>query len=144
MLGTTFLRNLLIALGCLLIIPGIVFFAWWLLSIQVVVLEGLSGMDAMRRSRQLMKGSVTTGMLLGLTLFVIEFCLAVAAEFIANAPLRVAADVVIEATFFVFTAAAWVVFYFSCRSKHERFDLAVLADAVGAELAAETTLNATP
>jgi hypothetical protein len=45
----------------------------------------------------------------------------------------------IVASLFIFTAAGWVVFYFSCRSKHERFDLAILADQVGADLPIEAS-----
>jgi hypothetical protein len=33
----------------------------------------------------------------------------------------------------IFASAVFVVFYFSCRCKHEQFDLALLAQSVGVE-----------
>ncbi len=52
---------------------------------------------------------------------------------------------VTQSILFIFTAAAWVVFYFSCRAKAEHFDLALLADAVGVEDdQPPPTLNVTP
>ena len=133
-LGTMFLTGLLVGLGYVMfIVPGIIFSLWWLLGIQVVVLEGLTTSSALSRSRQLMKGCMGKALLLGSLIVVIQVMVAVGAAFIPFAPLRVVVDVAVQAFLFVFTAAGWVVFYFSCRSKHERFDLAILADAVGDE-----------
>ncbi|HEX4143537.1 MAG TPA: hypothetical protein VHY91_08395 [Pirellulales bacterium] len=134
-LGTMFLNGFFVLLGFLmLIVPGIIFSLWWLLAIQVVMLEGLTATAALTRSHQLMKGSMLTAMLLGSLMFIIQVMVGVGTEYIPLAPLRVVADVAVEAFLFVFTAAGWVVLYFSCRSKHERFDLAILADAVGSDL----------
>jgi hypothetical protein len=131
-LGTTFLIGILVGLGyVMLIVPGIIFTLWWLLAIQVVVLEGLTASAALSRSRQLMKGCMGKALLLGCLIVVIQVMVSVGAAFIPLAPLRVVVDVAVQACLFVFTTAGWVVFYFSCRSKHERFDLAILADAVG-------------
>jgi hypothetical protein len=40
---------------------------------------------------------------------------------------------ILQAIVSFIVAAAWVVFYFSCRCKAENFDLTMLADAVAAE-----------
>ena len=44
----------------------------------------------------------------------------------------------------IFASAAFVAFYFSCRCKHEQFDLALLAQSVGAETPADDIRGATP
>lgn len=56
-LGTYLLAFAIIILGILaLLVPGVVFSLWYTLIGPVVVLEGLSGRAALRRSRQLGKG----------------------------------------------------------------------------------------
>jgi hypothetical protein len=143
-LGTMFLTGLLVVLGYVMfVVPGIIFSLWWLLAIQVVVLEGLTTSAALSRSRQLMKGCMGKALLLGSLIVVIQVMVAIGAAFIPLAPLRVVVSVAVQALLFVFTAAGWVVFYFSCRSKHERFDLAILADAVGDDQP-PGTLNISP
>jgi hypothetical protein len=130
-LATELLSGALALLGLLLIIPGVIFYLWWSLAIQVVVLEGLTGLGAMQRSKQLMQGNMLTGLLLVVLTFVIRVAISTGAEFIPWPPLRVPLSVTADAAMFALISAAWVVFYFSCRSKHESFDLGLLADQVG-------------
>ena len=49
-----------------------------------------------------------------------------------------------RAVLVIFASAAFVVFYFSCRCKHEQFDLALLAESVGAEKPGDFTVDANP
>src|SRR5512143_1195468 len=64
--GTGLLSWILIMLGFLLIIPGIwLIFSYWVLS-QVMVIERVFGMGALRRSSELMKGNKGRGFLIAL------------------------------------------------------------------------------
>jgi hypothetical protein len=56
LLGTSLLAGLLIVVGSCLIIPGLLFAVWYCLASQVVVVEGLSGMPALNRSKDLTAG----------------------------------------------------------------------------------------
>ena len=57
---------------------------------------------------------------------------------------RVVLLALVEAVLTIFASAAFVAFYFSCRCKHEQFDLALLAQSVGAETHGDFTGGATP
>jgi hypothetical protein len=105
----------------------------YLLTVQVVVLEGLAGPSAFRRSRQLMRGNAGTAMVLGLLVLVIGWGVGAMQALIPQIHLRVVVASLIQGMIFIFGAAAWVVLYFSCRAKAEHFDLALLADAVGTD-----------
>lgn len=52
---------LVIVGGLLLVIPGVIFAFRWLMADKVVVLEGLSGLEAMRKSRELMRFKMGPG-----------------------------------------------------------------------------------
>jgi len=117
----------------LLIIPGIIFLFWFALATQVVVIEGVSGFAALKRSRELMRGNIGTLFVLGLLIFVINAGIMIGASFIPQQHVQLIGNVLAQAVTAIFGAAAIVVFYFSCRSKHEHFDLTLLAESVGAE-----------
>jgi hypothetical protein len=134
LLGTTILLSLVVMGGFLLLfVPGVIFLLWYFLTIQVVVLEGLSGQAALKRSRQLMKRNIGTAFLLGLLVWVITMAASGMQALIPPVGLKVGFNAVVQAVVLIFGSAAWVVFYFSCRAKAEHFDLALLADAVGVE-----------
>jgi uncharacterized membrane protein len=146
LLGTTILLSLVVMAGFLLLfVPGIIFLLWYFLTIQVVVLEGLSGQAALKRSRQLMKGNIGAAFLLGLLVWVITMAASGMQALIPQVGLKVSFNAVVQTVVLIFGTAAWVVFYFSCRAKAEHFDLALLADAVGVEDDQSTgTLNVSP
>jgi hypothetical protein len=134
LLWTMFLLWLVLTAGMiLLIVPFFIFLLWYALIVQVVVLEGLSGRAALKRSHQLMKGNAGTAIVLGILVLVISWALNFMQSVIPVGVLRLIVYSVIQSLLFIFGAAAWVVFYFSCRAKAEHFDLALLADAVGVE-----------
>ena len=111
----------------LLIIPGIFFIYWYLLSYQVAVIERLSGYAAMKRAKQLVKGSLSQLFLLMLVLTVFNFLLGAGAGFIPDLNIRVAVSGVLGQVLGLVSLAALVVFYFSCRCKVENYDLEHLA-----------------
>lgn len=117
----------------LCIIPGILASFWFSLATQVVVIEGTSGVAALKRSKQLMTGNIGTLFVLGLLLGIINMSINGGAALIPQEHLSVLLSAVAQGVAAIFGAAAMVVFYFSCRCQHEHFDLTLLAQAVGAE-----------
>lgn len=111
----------------LLIIPGIYFSFWYLLSHQVTVIERFSGFAAMKRSKQLVKGSLNQAFLILFVLGVFGFLLGAGAGFIPDLNIRVVVTSVLQQALGLVTLAALVVFYFSCRCKVENYDLEHLA-----------------
>ena len=123
--------------GFLLMIPcaiiSLVCAYWFMLSSKVVVIEGTAGTRALNRSKNLIKGNFGTVFALGIVVGIISWMVNWSPKLIPQAELRVVVAAILQAVLSFFAAAAWVVFYFSCRCKHENFDLTVLADSVAAE-----------
>jgi len=138
LLWTSFLMGVAIMGGfILLIIPGIIAAFWFSLATQVVVVEGVSGLKALKRSRALMKGNIGTLFVLGLVMAPIIWGVQFAVVFIPQPHARALISALVGAVMTVFASAATVVFYFSARCKNEQFDLQLLAENVGAETALE-------
>jgi hypothetical protein len=138
LLGTWFLQMLAIMGGfILLIIPGFLCMYWFFLSTHTVVIGGESGRDALSRSKKLMKGAFGTAVALGLVLAVIQWGISGGAYLIPQRHAATIAQAVLGSVAFIFSTVAIVVFYFSCRCKHENFDLQLLAESIGAEPSVE-------
>jgi hypothetical protein len=134
LLWTWLLMMLAIMGGMILcIIPGILFAFWFSLASHTVVIEGNSGVAALSRSKFLMTGNIGTVFVLSILVGVIQVAIQFGAGLIPQQHLAVIAAVALGAVGTIFGAAAFVVFYFSCRCKAENFDLQLLAEAVGAE-----------
>lgn len=130
-LWTTILYTLTVMVGfLLLIIPGIYFTFWYLFCQQVTVVENMSGSEAMKRSRALMKGSMNTAFLLLLVLGILAFAIGSGANLLGNPYLTAVVQGPLQAVFTVVSLTALVVFYFSCRCKKENFDLERLAETL--------------
>jgi hypothetical protein len=133
----TWLLVYLFVLGGLLlcILPGVLLAFRYALAANVAVLEHRSGMEALNRSRDLMLADRTrnynTVFLLGLVVVAISFGLNSAAGFISQPYVAAVVAVLLQAVQQMFWLVALVVFYFSCRSRAEDFDLMQLANAVG-------------
>jgi hypothetical protein len=117
----------------LLVIPGIIAAFWFSLTTQVVVVERVSGVAALKRSRNLMRGNVGTVFVLGIVLGMISIGMQVGSQFIPQIHAKNLAAVLINCVFTIFSSVAMVVFYFSCRCKNEQFDLQLLAQNVAGE-----------
>ena len=73
LIGTWFLVVLAIMGGTILcLVPGILASFWFSLATQVVVIEGVAGFAAMKRSKQLMAGNIGTIFVLGLLIGLIN------------------------------------------------------------------------
>jgi hypothetical protein len=134
LIGTWILVGLAIMGGFILcVVPGILAAFWFSLATQVVVVEGVGGVEAMKRSKRLMAGNIGSYFVLLLLIGLVTIGLYVAASLIPQPHAQAVATAVVEGVAAIFTSAAVVVFYFSARCKHEHFDLKLLAESVGSE-----------
>jgi len=134
LIGTTFLMYMAIWAGFIMcIIPGLYFTVWFGLSQHVVVLEGIAGSTALKRSKQLVHKDRGTFLALVLVLTGISFLVNISTHYIPQPTLRVVLAAVIQTLVMILWAASLVVFYFSCRSHVENFDLHYLAESIGVE-----------
>jgi len=133
LVGSSLVSTVLILLGLVLVVPGIILYLRYLLIQPVVVVEGAGSRDALSRSGRLLRGNVGTAFALVLVVTVIEFGVSAAAELIPHANLASAISAVVSGATAVFASACYVVFYFSCRSMHENFDLEIFARSVEAD-----------
>jgi hypothetical protein len=111
----------------LLIIPGLILAFRYMLVSQVVVIEDTAYLKALGRSWRLMRGNVGKGFVLGLLIGVISVGVGMIASLVPVQTIAILITTLINLVTFVFSAAAFVVLYFSARCKHENFDLHVLA-----------------
>jgi len=131
--GTSLLGTLLIGLGMLLlIIPGIWLALSYWVSSQVMVLERIFGMAALRRSGELMRGNKGRAVVVGLVAFVLMTVVSGGATWALNAwPIpNIIASTVVGMITYAFLYAVIVVFYFDVRCRREAFDLEHLAQLV--------------
>ena len=134
LLVTWLLQGLAIMGGfILLIIPGFLCAFWFCLSSHVVVIERVSGVAALKRSKGLMKGSFGTVFVLMFLIGIIQYAITLCVLFIPQPQLRIIGQAVLQAIATIFAASAMVVLYFSCRCKTDNFDLTRLAEAVNQE-----------
>jgi hypothetical protein len=137
-LWVSFLTLLAILGGLiLLIIPGIIFAIRFLFGSTVVVVEGVKGREAMRRSWHLAKGSFwrifATVLLAGLLASVISAVLTIpttAASLFAGSggwAVRGVGAALASVIVTPFTVLVRVLLYFDMRIRKEGFDLAVIA-----------------
>ncbi|MEE2639895.1 MAG: hypothetical protein VX768_04660 [Planctomycetota bacterium] len=123
-----------VLLGCLLcVIPGIIVALWFGLVGPVVVLEKRGGVPALKRSRELMKGNMGLLLGLGVLLWLIQVAVNTPFQLIPNIYAQQVCSALGASIMTIFTSAVSVVFYFSCRSKYESFDVTVLARSFGLE-----------
>ncbi len=132
LLWTKLLASLLITLGMLLfIIPGVILAFRYFLASYVVVIEGKSGGEALKRSGQLMKGNAGRVFVLGFLVAIIGSLVGMVVGLVPVPEVAMVLSAVVQAILFMFGAAAWVVLYFSALCKHENFDLTLLAESLG-------------
>ncbi|MCA8985348.1 MAG: hypothetical protein R3C12_14920 [Planctomycetaceae bacterium] len=137
---TMFLMMLAIMGGLiLLIIPGILCALWFGLAQHVVVLEDTNGFKALSRSKLLVRPFLGTFLMLGIVIGVIGWMLGSAGQFIPQQQVQLVVVTLIQAGITLVSAAAFVVFYFSCRCAADNFDLEHLAASVSAGVPAATS-----
>jgi uncharacterized membrane protein len=138
LIGTSILAGLVMFAGfLLLIVPGIIFALWYALVTQIVVIEGSTGLEAMKRSKTLMKDNMGSMFVLGFVMLTINLGIGWGAALVPQPHVRAVLTAFVQCAMMIFGTAVSVVFYFSARCKHEQFDLQLLADNVGAEVVLE-------
>lgn len=131
---TTVLFGLAYTLGFFVFCIGAVIAALWFgLFVQVVVIEGTWGVAALSRSKELMSGNMGTAFVLGILVGVIQGGISFMTGLVPVPAISALLNIVLGAANVAFGSAVWVVFYFSCRCKHENFDLEMLEQSVQAD-----------
>jgi hypothetical protein len=146
-LGTTILASLTILVGCLLIIPGIIFALNFSLISQIVVVENLSGQQAMNRSRDLVIG--WRGRVFGVMFLVLVLEYAVGLVFgyllpyqqsvqgaggrlipqinMTNLVLQNVGSLLVQIPFTIYEMVCITLIYFDLRVRKEGYDLELAA-----------------
>ena len=137
LIGTQILAGIIVLLGfCLFIVPGIIFSLWFYVLVPVVVLEGVAGTQALGRSRELMRGNLGKGFLVGLLAGIVALILRAIISFVIRIIpwpytfLSVFAQNVAQALFLPITTAPFALLYYDLRIRKEAFDLQMLSTAM--------------
>lgn len=138
LLWTSLIMFIFVYAGLLFcIIPGLYFLVRYSLSSHAVVLDELSGTAALKRSSSLLLHDRTknynTLVLLWLLLGVIGFAINMLSQYVPQQHVAIVVALLLQAVNGAFGAAAFAVFYFSCRCKAENFDLELLAETMHVE-----------
>jgi hypothetical protein len=145
---TSFVQVLVISVGIiLLIVPGVIFFLWYVLSPIIVVLEGRGGIGALKRSRTLTQGhrwrilSTTAIMVTALlAVWIVGYVIVLLLGYAMHAGgaadetvmftlglLMAVLGWILTPTFFI----GLVLIYFDLRARKEAFDSVALAAELG-------------
>ena len=133
LVGTSFLSTLATGLGfALLVVPGVYLLLSFILLWQVMVMERIFGMAALKRSHELMKGNRmrALGVLFIGGILVIVLSTGLQMIFSLLPLIGPLASAVAQAIGSVYTTAISVVLYFDIRCRKEAFDLDHLASLV--------------
>jgi len=114
----------------LLIIPGILFALWFSVSQHVVVLENLNGVPALSRSKALVRPNMGTLIVLGFLIGMVSFLLGFGAGLTPQRHVAALLQLAIGIGITLFSTAAFVIYYFSCRCAVDNFDLEHLAASI--------------
>jgi hypothetical protein len=130
-------------LACL--VPGIYLYGAWAVAAPVLLLEGVLGTKALKRSRSLVKGrwwpvagvlllsSILTGIVQAVVLGLTVALVSVSGNEVANAVAQAIGQTAASALTTPFAAAVLTVLYFDLRVRKEGFDLELLARRIGVE-----------
>jgi hypothetical protein len=137
LLWTSILAGIFTFGGTLLcVLPGILMSFWFALAWTIVVLEGTSGLGALRRSWYLMRSAwiehYLAFFLLFLLVLIINSGIGVGSAVVFERHLAAIVGPLFQAVTRAFECIVAVVFYFSCRCRVENFDLVQLARDVAA------------
>lgn len=136
LIGTSILMGLVVMAGfILLILPGIYLIFSYMLTYQVMVIEGRAGWNALERSRNLSSGHL----LRIFAIYVVAMILMMVVQGVLSLAtlsiplLGALVSGVVQAVFTAYMWATFVVIYFDLRCRKEAFDLEHLAGVVRAE-----------
>jgi hypothetical protein len=133
LVGTYLLYTLGVAIGIvLLVLPGIYLMVAWMLTTQVVMLEGLAGPAALGRSRELLKEHMLRALGIFIVAGIIVSVLQVGLDLVLSGipVVRGVVSAIVQSVGLAFLTAVSVVLYFDLRCRKENFDLEHLARLV--------------
>ncbi len=121
-----------------LIVPGVIFIAWFAVAMQAAVLERLGPLKAMARSRELIRGHVprTLGLLLLvmiLALIISGFLGLLVEVLVRHMVARMFLNELIDAAVLPLTLIPVILLYYDLRVRKEAFDIEQLARSLGVE-----------
>ena len=128
------LVGLIAMVGLMLcVVPGVIFMLWFMLVIPVVVLEKTGAIDSIGRSRELMRGNLTKGFVIGLVVVVLASLVSMGVGFalgvIPGLPVffRELISTTLQALVLPISTAPGLLFYYDIRIRKEAFDLQMLS-----------------
>ncbi len=136
------------------IIPGVYFYVAWAVAAPVLLLEGVKGRGALKRSRALVEGrfwptagvlvlvGILTGVVQGIFLGVLTGIVSIAGNEVATALADAIGQTASSALTTPLTAAVLTVMYFDLRVRKEGFDLELLARRLGVEPGTTSSVEA--
>jgi hypothetical protein len=138
LLGASFLVGISVMFGvCLLVVGAVIFGLWFMLVSPIVMLEDHGAVASLGRSRELMRGNLGKGMLLGIVVVLIGAVFQFAVGFALGVvpwphPFFAAfLGAVIPAVIVPVQLAPSVLLYYDIRIRKEAFDLNRLAEQLG-------------
>ncbi len=136
--GTSILAGIAIFGGMLLcLVPGIIVALWFCFATPIVVIEGITGPEALKRSKALMKDNLGTMFVFGFVVAAIQLGVALAPHMVTQPHTAIVLSAIVQCALAILGTAALVVFYFSARCQHEQFDLQLLVDQIESEIVLE-------
>jgi hypothetical protein len=138
--GSLILTMLVVGIICgigfvLCVVPGIIFYCWFFVTVPVVILEGRGVSDAMSRSRNLTQGNMLKVFLVWIVLVLLGLVFAgimqVTIRFVPGPQwLKMFFASILNAFILPIQAAPQVLMYYDLRIRKEAFDLQMLASAL--------------
>ncbi len=146
---TILMSVLLVVAFVALIVPGVYLYAAWAVSSPVLLIEGLGGWKALKRSRQLVAGRwwptacllLVTTLLVGIVSGIFEgvllaIFLTTSDSVVVGVALITVAGAITAMVLQPFQAAVRTVLYYDLRVRKEGYDVELLADQLGIDAAA--------
>ena len=120
LIWATSLAGLFTLLGyCLLFVPGLILQLMFFVLVPVIMLESVTGIDSLKRSRDLMRGEKGKAffflILVGIVWSLVDFVV----KFIPNHFVHIAASSLFHLLFVVFTNVGTVIFYLQAKAGKE-------------------------
>lgn len=148
LLGATLLVLLIVIPSCLFLVPGVMFYVWFMLTSQTIVIEDHGAIEGMTRSKSLIEGNFWKALGLFVVVFVIAWIVGYVFKYagdlitqwtgvkdpllliLITQPFLLIGEVLVAPI----SGAALILLYYDLRIRKEGFDLEMLARTMGSEM----------
>jgi len=120
-------------------VPYLIFYFWFFLFAQIVVLEHGRGVSALIRGKSLMSGHYMEAIVISLLMFVIAVPFGAMSALFPHQLTAAILQAVAQSALMIVSVAIITVFYYSCRCDREDFDLLRMAEAVSVAAAEDSS-----